>query len=397
MAKKKRMKKLRIAMPAWENGRAASGLGVKIGGLGQIVEELPPELVKAAAKQNVKLEVETLTPCFAHYDKSRLKRTGLQVPVTLAGHTFEIEVYEKVFRDGQKVVYFADDWQLSWTHAKAIYPSDPRLGLDLYAVFSQAMAGYIKAKKFHTVHLHDYHVGLVPYYLGHDYLEKVPAHFTIHNGTYQGICPTSGDGPALLKRIQLPGALFRRYFEFHGHLNLMQACMLKVHENGGRITTVSGDLAGTWGYAAELRRSHAELMFEAYVQKGSPAGEVFLPNRHLDLFEVLPVAGITNGMSLGNRAENLPELKARKLKKIQQKRGDEPIFRNGVHAGQITSGMFGHTIGRSIGLGYVSNASGVDRDFIQEGTFEIGVAGRRVPASVTLRPLYDPKGERIRA
>ncbi|MCP5043209.1 MAG: FAD-dependent oxidoreductase, partial [bacterium] len=75
---------------------------------------------------------------------------------------------------------------------------------------------------------------------------------------------------------------------------------------------------------------------------------------------------------------------------------DEPIFRDGEHVGQITSGMFGHTLGRSIGLGYVSNASGVDREFIRDGAFEIDVAGRRIPASVTLRPLYDPSGERIR-
>ena len=54
----KQNKKLRVAMPAWEIGRAGSGLGVKIGGLGVIVEELPPELVKAAKKQNIDLEIE---------------------------------------------------------------------------------------------------------------------------------------------------------------------------------------------------------------------------------------------------------------------------------------------------------------------------------------------------
>ncbi len=326
---KKKKDKMRVAMPAWEIGRKGSGLGVKIGGLAVIVEELPPELVKAAGKQGVELEVETLTPCFAHYDKSQLTPTGLRLPVTLAGNTFEVEVYEKVFPDGQKVVYFWDHWQLSWTDAESIYPSDPRMALELYAVFSQAMAGYIRQRNFDTVHLHDYHVGLIPHYLGDDYLRRVPVHFTIHNGTYQGACPTAGDGPGLVSRIGLPGEeLFDRYFEFYGHLNLMQACMLKVHESGGKITTVSGDVAGTWGYAAELKRSHAELMYEAYVQKGSPPGEVFVPNRHLGLFEMLPIAGITNGMSSRNRAENLPELKAEVLRNIQAKKGSEPIFRH---------------------------------------------------------------------
>ena len=58
--------------------------------------------------------------------------------------------------------------------------------------------------------------------------------------------------------------------------------MLKVHENGGRTTTVSGDLADTWGYAAELRRSEEALTFEAYKQKGRPPGEVFIPRKVLE-------------------------------------------------------------------------------------------------------------------
>lgn len=328
VAMPKTQKKLRVAMPAWEIGRVGSGLGVKVGGLGVIVEELPPELVKAAAKQAIALEIETLTPCFAHYDKRQLTKRNLQLPVTIAGHTFAFEVYEHVFPDGQKVVYFWDEWQLSWTHANAIYPTDPQLTLTLCAAVGQAMAGYIKQGEFDTVHLHDYHVGLVPFYLGDDYLQKASVHFTIHNATYQGMTPLVGGGYSSLDRINLPGEqLFHRYFDFFDHLNMMKACMLKVHETGGKITTVSGDLAGTWGYAAELRESHATLWAKAYAQKGAPPGEVFVPNRHLDLFEKLPIAGITNGMSDSNRAENLPELRASVLQAMQAKRGPQrPLF-----------------------------------------------------------------------
>jgi len=326
----KAKKNLRVAMPAWEIGRVGSGLGAKIGGLGVIVEELPPELVKAAAKQNIDLEIETLSPCFAHYDKSQLTKLDLRLPVTLMGNTFEFEVYEHIFPDGQKVVYFWDEWQLSWTNASAIYPSDPQVGLLLYSAVSQAMAGYIKQGNFDTIHLHDYHVGLVPFYLGDDYLQDVPIHFTIHNATYQGITPLTNGGYTSLERINLSGErLFHKYFDFFDNLNLMKACLLKVHENGGKITTVSGDIAGTWGYAAELKESHALVWAKAYAQKGSPPGEVFVPNGHLDLFEKLPIAGITNGMSDRNNAENLPELKARVLQNIQQRRGpDNPIFTN---------------------------------------------------------------------
>ena len=327
----KSKQKLRVALCAWENGRPASGLGVKVGGLGVIVEELPGELVKAAAQQGVDLEVETLTPCFAHYDKQQLTHLDLRLPVTLDGHTFDFEAYEHVFPDGQKVVYFWDEWQLSWTNANAIYPSDPQVGVRLYATVSQAMAGYIKQGQFDVVHLHDYHVGLVPFYLGDAYLREIPVHFTIHNASYQGITPLIGGGYASLDRLNLPGHdLFHKYFDFFDNLNLMKACMLKVHETGGKITTVSGDLAGTWGYAAELREGHQTVWNRAYAQKGSPPGEVFVPNRHLDLFEKLPVAGITNGMSDQNRPEQMPELKAAVLKTMQARRKGDPIFKNPV-------------------------------------------------------------------
>lgn len=324
--------KIRVALCAWEIGRVGSGLGAKIGGLGVVVEELPPELVKAANRLGIDLEVITLSPCFAHYDKSRLTKLDLRLPVTLAGHTFEFEVYEHIFPDGQKMVYFWDEWQLHWTNAAAIYPSDPQVGAKLYASVGQAMAGYIKQGNFDTIHLHDYHVGLVPFYLGDDYLRDVPVHLTIHNASYQGIISLIGGGYNSLDRLNLPGEkLFHKYFDFFDNLNIMKACMLKVYETGGKITTVSGDLAGTWGYAAELKENHATVWAKAYAQKGSPPGEVFVPNRHLDLFEKLPVAGITNGMSNLNCPENLPELKAEVLRQAQARRGPyNPIFKNPI-------------------------------------------------------------------
>jgi len=115
-------------MAAWEIGRVSSGLGAKVGGLGVVVEELPRELIKAAAKQGIELEIETLSPCFAYHDKSKLTKRDLRMPVTLDGHRFEFEVYEHVFPDGQKVVYFWDHLQLRWTTPAAIYPSDPHWG-----------------------------------------------------------------------------------------------------------------------------------------------------------------------------------------------------------------------------------------------------------------------------
>ena len=321
-------KTLRVAMPAWEIGRVQSGLGAKVGGLGVIVEELPAELVTAAARRDLDLQVEVLSPCFAHYDRTMMTRLDMPLPVTLDGHTFDFEVYEHTFPDGIKGVYFWDAWQLGWTGPAAIYPTDPHMALRLFSAVAQAMAGYIRARGFDTVHLHDYHVGLVPFFLGDEALHNLPVHFTIHNATYQGTTPLVNGGYSDLDSIGLPGPrLFHRYFDFFDNLNMMKACLLKVYEEGGRVTTVSGDLDGTWGYAAELRQSHAALVDRATEEKGSPPGEVFVPNRHLDLLEKIPVAGITNGMSARNRAENLPELKRAALRQLQNRRGlGDPLF-----------------------------------------------------------------------
>jgi len=78
---------------------------------------------------------------------------------------------------------------------------------------------------------------------------------------------------------------------------------------------------------------------------------------------------------------------------------NEPIWRSGHIVGYLTSGMFGHTLGRAIGLGYVSDPDGglVTPDFVMAGSYELEVACERYPATASLKPLYDPKNERVRA
>jgi 4-methylaminobutanoate oxidase (formaldehyde-forming) len=78
---------------------------------------------------------------------------------------------------------------------------------------------------------------------------------------------------------------------------------------------------------------------------------------------------------------------------------NEPIWRDGSIVGYLTSGMYGHTLRRAVGLGYVSDPRGgmVTPEFIAAGTYEIEIACERHPASASLKPLYDPKGERVRA
>lgn len=76
---------------------------------------------------------------------------------------------------------------------------------------------------------------------------------------------------------------------------------------------------------------------------------------------------------------------------------NEPIWRDGALAGYIRSAMYGHTLGGAIALGYIEHAGGVDADYVNSASYEIEIAGVRYPATASLRPLYDPKSERIKA
>lgn len=77
--------------------------------------------------------------------------------------------------------------------------------------------------------------------------------------------------------------------------------------------------------------------------------------------------------------------------------GGEPLLRDGAWAGYVRAGDFGHTIGSSIGLAVVEHEAGVTAAWLAEGGFEVDVAGTLYPATVSLRPFYDPDRTRIRS
>jgi 4-methylaminobutanoate oxidase (formaldehyde-forming) len=58
--------------------------------------------------------------------------------------------------------------------------------------------------------------------------------------------------------------------------------------------------------------------------------------------------------------------------------------------------MFGHTIGHSIGMGYVKNENGATSDLVKSGNYEVEVACKRYSTQASLQPFYDPQSERIR-
>jgi dimethylglycine dehydrogenase len=71
--------------------------------------------------------------------------------------------------------------------------------------------------------------------------------------------------------------------------------------------------------------------------------------------------------------------------------GDEPVWHDGKVVGWVTSGGYGHAVGKSIALGYVPAA-------LADGVrgFEVEILGERRPATLAPVPLYDPGGTRMR-
>ncbi len=76
---------------------------------------------------------------------------------------------------------------------------------------------------------------------------------------------------------------------------------------------------------------------------------------------------------------------------------NEPIWRDRELVGAISSGMFGHTVGAPLGLGYVAGGGAlVSEEWIAAGRYEVEVAAERIPARVSVRPFYDASRARVK-
>ena len=74
---------------------------------------------------------------------------------------------------------------------------------------------------------------------------------------------------------------------------------------------------------------------------------------------------------------------------------NEPILRDSELVGYLSSGSYGHTLGAAVGLGYVP-CKGESVADVLASDYEIDVAGVRVKATPSVKPLYDPKSERVK-
>jgi len=79
--------------------------------------------------------------------------------------------------------------------------------------------------------------------------------------------------------------------------------------------------------------------------------------------------------------------------------GGELLLRDGEPAGFASSAAFGHTLGRSVLLGYVERQDGgqADPQWLKEGRYQVVVGGEPFDAVMTLRAPYDPDRARVLA
>ena len=82
---------------------------------------------------------------------------------------------------------------------------------------------------------------------------------------------------------------------------------------------------------------------------------------------------------------------------------DEPIRRDGELVGRVTSAMWSYTEHRCLAMGYVTHPTADDpepqavtKSWLDAGSFDIEIAGRRIDATPSIRSFYDPTNQRVR-
>jgi heterotetrameric sarcosine oxidase gamma subunit len=76
----------------------------------------------------------------------------------------------------------------------------------------------------------------------------------------------------------------------------------------------------------------------------------------------------------------------------------EVVWRDGKRMGYVRAASYGHTLGAAVGLAFIERADEpIDQAWLDAGRWEVEISGRRHAARCSLRPMYDPAMERIRA
>ena len=74
----------------------------------------------------------------------------------------------------------------------------------------------------------------------------------------------------------------------------------------------------------------------------------------------------------------------------------EIVRRNGKAVGYIRAASYGFTVGGAVGLAMVEAGEPVTAKWLEEGKWEVEIAGRNFPAIASMKPLYDAANEKVK-
>jgi heterotetrameric sarcosine oxidase gamma subunit len=74
----------------------------------------------------------------------------------------------------------------------------------------------------------------------------------------------------------------------------------------------------------------------------------------------------------------------------------EVVRRDGVAVGYVRAASYGFTLGGAVGLAMIEPGRAVDQEYLASGEWTVEIGAATHPATVSLRPLYDPGNLRIR-
>jgi starch synthase len=235
-------------MAASENGALRGG---KVGGVGDVIRDLPLALAEAGCR------VSVITPSYGRFQQfpGAVRATTLQVD--FGGRRRLARLFRLPGLDPRVEFLLIDHSILSSAGRGVIYcddgPAAPfKTDSTRFAFFSAAVAACVEQAECppHVLHLHDWHTGLVLALRRFDRdmkkLRSVRSVFTIHNLAFQGTRPLRNHAASF--EAWFPHLKYRRQLvldpRFEGCVNPMAVAI----RTADRVSTVSP------GYAREIQR-----------------------------------------------------------------------------------------------------------------------------------------------
>jgi starch synthase len=168
--------------------------GGKVGGVGDVLRDLPPALAKAG------WPVRVVTPSYGVFHRMPGARPGERIGGMFRGEAFEAQTWRLPSDVEDVEQWVIDHSRFSIGGGGTIYHPDPpdrpfETDSGKFAFFCAAVAAWLEQADHppEVLHLHDWHTGLMPFLRSAPSaapgLAKCRMVYTIHNLAYQGVRP----------------------------------------------------------------------------------------------------------------------------------------------------------------------------------------------------------------